>query len=432
MTRPQPKLDLRTRFDRDRMLHFVRFLWQRFVDDKCFETAGALSYTTLFALVPLTAAVFGILAAFPVFAEWRDSVSAFVFRNFVPAAGDVVQRYLLDFAGKASKLTAVGVVGLLVSALMMMRSIEDRFNRIWRVPAGRKGMARFLVYWAVLTLTPILLVAGLAVTSYLFALPLLQQAAGGAYLKQRALELLPPAITWVALLGMYVVIPNRNVRWRHAAAGALVAAVLFEFAKAGFALYVRSVPSYQQIYGALAVVPIFLVWVYLSWAIVLLGASLAASLSAFEYRPAADRMPPGSEFLGLLHVLKHFVAAQRAGRGLHSRTLHDSERFISDDLLQRYLADLQRAGLIQRTELGEWVLGRSLDTVTLAELYESGGYRLPLDREAVARFGAGLPAPLHDLVEELAADVRDNLHTQLSEVFPKPTPAADDIPEEPA
>lgn len=428
MPRLQPKLDLRTRLDRDRAAHFVRFLWQRFLDDKCFETAGALSYTTLFALVPLTAAVFGVLAAFPVFAEWRDSVSAFVFRNFVPAAGDVVQGYLLDFAGKASRLTAVGVVGLLVSALLMMRSIEDRFNRIWRVAAKRKGVARFLVYWAVLTLTPILLVAGLAVTSYLFALPLLQHAAGGLGLQNRALELLPPTITWLALFAMFVVIPNRSVRWRHAAVGALVVAVLFELAKAGFALYVRSVPSYQQIYGALAVVPIFLVWIYLSWAIVLLGASLAASLSAFEYRPLADRLPPGSEFLGLLHVLKHFVAAQRAGRGLHSEALHYSERFISDDLLQRYLGDLQRAGLVQRTERGEWVLARSLDTATLAELYEAGSYRLPLDRAAVARFGEGLPAPLHDLLDALAAGVRDNLRARLGDLFP----AVERSPEESA
>ena len=143
---------------RERLQAFGRFLWQRFLDDKCFETAGALSYTTLFAVVPLLTAVVAILAVFPAFANLRQHVSDFIFRNFVPASGETVQGYLFQFADNASKLTIVGILFLLASALMMLASIEDRFNRIWRVPTRRKGVARFLLYWAVLTLGPLALV----------------------------------------------------------------------------------------------------------------------------------------------------------------------------------------------------------------------------------------------------------------------------------
>ena len=150
---------------RERLKAFAKFLWYRFRDDKCFETAGALSYTTLFAVVPLLTAVVAILAAFPVFAGLREHVSDFIFRNFVPASGETVQGYLLQFADNASKLTIVGILFLLASALMMLASIEDRFNRIWRVPSPRKGSARFLLYWAALTFGPLALVGSVACTA---------------------------------------------------------------------------------------------------------------------------------------------------------------------------------------------------------------------------------------------------------------------------
>src|SRR6185312_456559 len=295
---------------RDRLKAFAKFLWYRFRDDKCFETAGALSYTTLFAVVPLLTAVVAILAVFPVFAGLREHVSDFIFRNFVPASGETVQGYLLQFADNASKLTAVGILFLLVSALMMMASIEDRFNRIWRVQTPRGGGSRLLLYWAALTIGPLLIVAVLALLSRV--LPISPQPnARPLPWAQPLFVLLPFALTWTVLLGMYMLIPNRTVAFRHAGVGALIAAILFEVARVLFGLYVAHVPSYQQIYGALAAAPIFLIWVYLSWVIVLLGASLAAAMAAFEYRPVSERLPVGCEFIGLLRVLRHFADAQR-------------------------------------------------------------------------------------------------------------------------
>src|SRR3954465_7438175 len=232
----------------ERRLALLPFAWNRFLEDRCMQTAGALAYTSIFALVPLTAAVLGIMAAFPVFAGWRDKITNWVFMNFVPAAGDVVQGYITEFAANASKATAVGILVLFFSAVALMMSIEDTFNRIWRVPNARGHASRFVIFWTALTLGPLLLVAVLAISSYLVALPFIDTAAEEFSLKTRVLSALPFLIVWSALLTGYIVIPNRSVRFRHALIGSFIAAALFEIAKRGFAAYVMRT-SYQQVYG---------------------------------------------------------------------------------------------------------------------------------------------------------------------------------------
>jgi membrane protein len=407
------KFARKLRFDRERSLALLRFTWCRFIEDRCMQTAGALAYTSIFALVPLTAAILGILAAFPVFAEWRDSITVWMFANFVPATGDAVQAYITEFAANASKATALGILVLLFSAVALMMSIEDAFNRIWRVQTARPAASRFVIYWTTLTLGPLLVVAALAISSYVIALPFIGVAAEELSLKARILSALPFLIVWSSLVAAYMVIPNRGVRIGNALIGAFIAAALFEIAKRGFAWYATRA-NYQQVYGAIAIVPIFIFWIYLSWAIVLFGASLTASLSAFDYRPASMRLQRGQEFAGLLRVLNHFAAAQRDGRGLHSETLCACEPFLTDDLLQRYLGDLYRVGLIRRSEVGEWVVVRDFASVSLLEIYEEGGYRLPYEPS----FAPDPTVPASSLLERVANEVRQGLDVPLSEIFP--------------
>ena len=412
---------LHTRYDRERIRAFFEFTWRRFVEDRCLQTAGALSFTSVFALVPLTAAVLGILAAFPGFADWRAQLTRWVFENFVPAAGTAVEGYVTEFAANASNATAVGILVLLFSAVSLMMSIEDAFNRIWRVPVARKAGARFVVYWAALTLGPLLLVGALALSSYAFALPFIDAAEAQFSIKARVLAVLPFLLVWSALVAGYAVIPNRSVRLRDAAIGAFAAAVLFELAKRGFALYATRYASYQQVYGALAIVPIFIFWIYLSWAIVLFGASLTASLTAFDYRPASMRLPRGQELVGLLRVIGRFVDAHREGRGLHSSDLCAAEPFLTDDLLQRYLGDLHRVGLIRRGELGDWLVARDPATVRLVEVVEEGAYRLPLGEFGA---GAGLGEPARRRLDELGLHARDTLALSLAALFAGALPSA--------
>ncbi len=406
-----------TRLDRHRVLAFIRFTASRFIDDRCQQSAGALACTTLFALVPLTAALVGILSGFPAFAEWQDRITNFIFENFVPATGEAVRDYLRQFADNANKATALGVIVLIVSTLTLMLSIEDAFNRIWRVPKSRPAGMRFMVYWAVLSLGPALIVVALAISAYLLALPLFGDIEALYPVRTKFIGSLPFLIEWTALTAAYWLIPNRSVHARHAALGALIAALLFEAAKRAFAWYVVSGANYQQVYGALAVVPIFILWIYFSWVIVLLGASLTASMNAFDYRPRSRRLKTGEEFRGLVRVLAHFAAAQRSGAGLHSEALRDREPFLSDDLVQRYLGDLHLAGMIQRNDAGEWVLARDLSSVSLYDIYAVCDYRLPLGDALPITSDSPSDAEATRLLGAAAVDVKNILTLPLSEIF---------------
>lgn len=419
------------RFNRDRATSFSRFIWQRFVDDKCFETAGALSYTTLVSLVPLTVAVFAMFSVFPVFQPARDTLVNFVFNNFVPSAGEAVQETMLGFAANASKLTGISILVMLFSALAMMISIEDRLNRIWRVHAARGWGSRLLLYWAALTLGPVLVVGGIAVTSYVTAIPLLHGAIGQfGGVAQGALSTLPFLVTFFTLWLMYAAIPSCPVPRRDAAIGALLGAVLFEIARWGFTLFVQHAQSYQQIYGVLAAIPIFLLWIYLSWVIVIFGASIAASVSAFEYHPPAQALPAGAEFLGLLVVLGHFVAAQRAGQSVDPASVRALAPYLRTATVAEYFADLQNADLIQRGESGGWLLTRSLDSTDLLRVYRYTDYRLPLHpQEEAATLGIDLPPALLAMLGELALALEAKLGTRLAQIYPPAPPAPVDNPE---
>jgi membrane protein len=422
------------RFNRERTRSFGHFIWQRFVDDKCFETAGALSYTTLVSLVPLAVAVLAMFSVFPVFQPARDTLINFVFNNFVPSAGETVQKTLLTFAANASKLTGISILVMLFSALSMMISIEDRLNRIWRVHQARSWGSRLLLYWAALTLGPILIVGGIAVTSYVTAAPLLHGAATrvGA-IGESLLTTLPFVVTFFTLWLMYTVIPNCKVSRRDAAIGALLGAVLFEIARWGFTVFVRNAQSYQQIYGVLAAIPIFLLWIYLSWVIVILAASIAASASAFEYHPPTQKMPEGAEFLGLLVVLRHFIEAQRTGGSVDQAGVRVCEPYLNSSLVADYFDDLQQAQLIRRGEAGGWLLCRSLDSTDLLRVYRNNRYRLPMSPgEEAAALGIELPPPLLALLAEVAALLAARLGTRLDQIYPPDADAAPAIEEMPA
>ncbi|WP_333681924.1 YihY family inner membrane protein [Dyella sp.] len=407
------------RFDRHRTTTLGHFLWRRFLDDKCFETAGALSYTTLVSLVPLTVAVLAMFAAFPMFEEARDTLINFVFSNFVPAAGETVQKALLDFASNASQLTGISILVMLFSAVSMMISIEDRLNRIWKVRQHRPWGPRLLLYWAALTLGPILVVGGIAVSSYVAAVPMLRSAGEQLGIGQELLKALPFVVTFLTLWLLYTTVPNRRVNKKHTAIGAMLGAVLFEVARWFFTHYVRSAHNYQQIYGALAIIPLLLLWIYLSWVIVILCASVTAAISAFEYQKPCDAMPEGSEFLGLLVVLRHFVDAQRAGRFVDPISIREAEPCLRSEAIATYFDDLQRAHLIHRGESGGWSLVRSLDSTDLLHVYRHSGYRLPLNpAEQAAASGIKLPAELLSLLTRLAHSLDTTLGTRLDRVYP--------------
>ena len=363
--------------DRARATAFARFLGRRFIEDVLFQAAGALSFTSVFALVPLSMVVFGVLSAFPVFALWSERLSDYIFSNFVPSAARSVEDYLLQFSTNAGQLTTAGTVALVVSVLITLNGVELAFNRIWRVKSHRPKFGRFLVYWTVLTLGALLAAASLAMSARFFALSVFDTEAGHV-LEAAMLRLAPMALEVFAFATIYKVVPHRTVQWRHAIAGALLATVLFELVKGGIGIYLGTFGNYSRIYGTLAFVPVFLLWIFMSWIAVLLGASLASSISAFRYQPVSMRLPEGYEMYGLLRLLARFNEARTSGAGLHTDDIQRLEPLLTDSLVQEMLAQLAEINVVRRAEGGEWLLARDLDSLSLAELYEACQLRIPV------------------------------------------------------
>ena len=263
------------------VVSFLKLLLSRFVANNSLQNAAALTFTTLLSLVPLIAVSLAVFSVFPIADQISLAIQDFVFKNFVPAAGDVLQTYLDEFSGKAARMTGTGFIFLVIVAVMLMASIDQAFNRIWRVKRKRPLLKKFIIYWAVISLGPITMALSIAVTSYIISLPLLSE---NAVLKpvSKFLVFAPVLVSAFAFTLLYALIPNRPVPVKHAFAGGLLAAVLFEIAKRGFGFYVTSFPAYEAIYGALAAVPIFLVWLYLSWLVTFLGAEFTYCLSIYQ------------------------------------------------------------------------------------------------------------------------------------------------------
>jgi len=255
-------------------------------EDNITISAGHLAYVTLLSLVPFIMVTFTIMSAFPAFASVRGKLEYFIFNNFVPTASDTVHEYMSDFVGNASEMGAIGILSLLVVALMLISNVDKTLNRIWRTQSDRPIVYTFAIYWMVITLGPLLIGSSVIISSYLAGLAAFAEEYTpglGTFL----LTLVPSFAAMLAFFILYMIVPNRRVFARHAISGAILATVAFELTKSGFALYITNFPSYELIYGALAVVPILFLWVYISWILVLLGAEFTCSLGqAFENRKA--------------------------------------------------------------------------------------------------------------------------------------------------
>lgn len=277
-----------------------RVFFDHLKNERITVSAGHLAYVSLLSLVPVIMVFFMIMSAFPAFEEAREQVESFIFSNFVPTSGDVVQQYMADFVANASGMGAISIITLLVVALLLISNIDKTLNHLWRTVVDRPVVYTFAIYWMVITLGPLLIGSSIAVSSYLAGLAAFAEeytpGLGTFFLK-----LVPSFLAIGAFMILYMVVPNRPVKAKYAFGGALLAALLFELSKKGFALYVSNFDSYQVIYGALAVIPILFVWVYLSWIVVLLGAVFTYSLTTAceardnAYKAATESLEKAAE-----------------------------------------------------------------------------------------------------------------------------------------
>lgn len=258
---------------------FCVLFFNRFEKNKLPQAAGYLTYSTMLAFVPLILVVFSIFSAFPVFNELTMQLKTFIFTNFAPDIGDTVGKYLDQFVSNAKQMSIIGVVGLIVVALLLIHSIDSTLNSIWQNTDNRALVSSFAIYWVILTLGPVIIAISVAVSQYVsnFAVSMLNTDSSG-FLGLELLKIVPFFLTWFIFTLIYLIVPNTKVRAIDSCAGALVAAIFFTLGKQIFAWYITTFPSYHLIYGAMATLPILLVWIQLSWLAILLGAQLSAVL----------------------------------------------------------------------------------------------------------------------------------------------------------
>jgi len=262
------------------MADFAFFLSKRAKADAVFRVASSLAYTSLIALVPLLAIGIAIFSAFPVFDSIRSQLADFLFQNLTPSFEEEIRQYLEVIVKNSGQLGAVGVCGIAVTAILLLSTIEDSFNYIFKVTQPRRIATKITLYWTVITLGPLLLGTAFSMRGYLYTLQKLM-AADGETSRFFFSYLIPPIITVAALMLVYVLVPNKKVSILNAFAGAVVAVMLFGLLRMGFGSFVMSNSTYSTLYGALAIIPIFLIWMYLSWAVVLFGAVVTAALDEY-------------------------------------------------------------------------------------------------------------------------------------------------------
>lgn len=347
---------------------FGLFVLRRFNDDRCLQIAGSLTYTTLLALVPFLAIVFTVISAFPMFEDFMVGVKVFLLLNLVPeVAGKIITVYMEQFSQNAARLSAVGFVFLLVTALVTMSTIDRAFNSIWRVRRQRPWKWSLLTYWAMITLGPVLI--GLSLSLKVYLLSLTEEVISKfVFLDWVWVRVVPVLVTAIAFFLFYRFVPNRFVPRQHALFGGVVAALLFEGMKHLLGLYVRSFPTYDLIYGAFASIPIFLLWLFLAWMVILLGAEVTASLSHWRSGLWRRVFAPEVEFQDALSVSRELMASRDQGRAIALTELRDKVDLPLDEL-EDILDRLLHANIIEKTTAGTYVLVKNPDQVTVAELY---------------------------------------------------------------
>jgi membrane protein len=405
--------------DLQQMLHLIT---TRFAQDRCAQMAASLTFTTLLSLVPLITIALTLFSAFPVFTDFSAQINKFIVENFLPdTGGKLIAHYVEQFAESAARLTAVGVIFLGLAAMLMMLTIDHALNTIWHVSRPRPLMQRVLIYWLVLTLGPLLIGSSLSLTSWLVGISV-------GYAKQLSgfgvfvLKVMPILLTAPAFTFLFRVVPNRYVPMRHAFIGGLVSAVAFESMNGFFALYVAHFPTYKLVYGAFSSVPIFLLWIYLSWLTVLLGALIASSLS--HWGSDVEQEPESvAQMYYALCMLKMMSRGMRSGR-VQTLPMFSERLHVGYDVLERILAKLARTNVVSKLAGQGWGLIRDPELVMLSELRRT--FVFDQSSIVVRNNDGGLGEWLRRMEQqgELAAEI------SLSELFEQAGKAEGDNPEE--
>lgn len=350
-------------WQRRKVFAFANYVKDSFFRHEGPKTSAYLAFTTLFAVVPLMTVTFAVLSLVPELKRWDTTMRQMLFRHVLPDTGTYIENYLSGFASQASSLTTAGLIMLFVTCMLMLRRIESSFNKIWHVRQARTGINGFLLYWAILSIGPLLMGMAFLLSSYVASLQVLSMWFPWLAMDRWLWSIIPVLSTIVVFSLAYIAIPNTTVSLRHGLLGGTFAALLFEAARNAMALAIQFFPSYKFVYGAFAAVPIFLVWVYVSWVIVLLGAELVQSMSFFRYqgRHAGASLPD------VLSILWGIHQQQRQGAVVAEEKLMETLQWQDMVGWESYMSLLEKDGWVVR-QAGGWIILRDLHSHTLYDL----------------------------------------------------------------
>lgn len=353
---------------------FFAFISRRFVIDGGIYQASVLTYASLLAMVPLMFVCFYALSEVAVFKNSSKIIQNFIFENFVPATGHTVQIYVEQFVHQASSLSIGGVIFLVLTAVAMIFTIENALNGIWGIKTRRHGVKAFLLYLAGLILGPILIGLAVIATSYLASLPFLAHAIMTEDVQTWLLSWTPFILAFISFSLLYIGVPNTKVKLLYGFIGAFVAAVLLEFTKYGFTLYLKQFNTYELLYGAFSTVPIFLFWLYLVWVIVLLGAEITYALSSPYIWRSGIKLDP---FTHMFIWLERFWGAKKQGKSLSLAELIEQDNQGYQLSPNKIISSLLQADLITRVKKDRYFLKRDLTNLKWGEIYQLLPWKIP-------------------------------------------------------
>lgn len=394
-------------------IQFLSFIAARFKQDRCADMASSLTFTTLLSLVPLITITLTVFSVFPQFATFSDHAKNVVLSNMLPeTGGKIISQYMEQFAENATRLTTVGIVFLAVTSMLMIYNIDHAFNTIWRITRQRTVIQRVLVYWAVLTLAPLLVGGSLSMTSWLISTSL-GNLSHLSTLLVWVIKIVPLILATLAFAFLFRIVPNRIVPMQHAFIGGAISALAFEAMNRAFALYIAAFPTYKLVYGAFASIPIFLLWVYLSWLTVLLGAVLTASLSHWRSKNGVHPLSPEIRLYYALCMLKLMSESMRTGIP-QTLPMLSKELLLGYDSLEELLEKMAAINLVQRMVGNGWVMLRAPEHVQAIELYRL--FVFDLDKPPARTDCEGINAWLSRLAEHNAKIAHASLRSVFNEV----------------
>jgi membrane protein len=384
---------------------YVFWYWvvREFFNQNCISRASALSLTSLLAIVPIIVVMLTVLNMIPSFHSLEGKIQEFIFHNFVPSAGSAIGGYITQITSSRVGLPVMSVVFLFIISVMMIRSLECALNDIWSTGSKRSLGSAFLLYWGCLTLGPVLLGSGLAISSYILSLHILPGISVDDY--HKLLLVLPFIFNLCAFTFIYKVIPYAKVNVFHAFLGALFSAVIFEIAKKAFTLYVLNVPTYEVVYGVLAVAPLFIIWVFVSWLIFLLGAIVVNGLYLSQARRDTYKI---NDFVLAIRILRLFVYSQSNAQVFTLKYLMKQEKYVSINAFKRVLNRFCEVKLVFGNFDDEYVLNFDPNKLTMLELYHLLEFYSPFGGSNVDGVSIG------DEMQKIDSNIREGLSKPVS------------------